>query len=214
MYYGVANRYFIGDFDGHQFVPESGPFVGENGIGRAAQLVSDAPNGRIIQFAWARHNFYLNRWPNQQFSQGFLIPKEITLRETEEGLRLFFYPVEETEMLRGKSLVSVNNPSLEEANRILEEQAGKLLDVVICYTLESGAELTLTVNGQAVAASESGSLRILSDRTITEVFVNEGEKAQAFRREEKSFEDIGCGLTLSGAGQITDLTVYEMQSIW
>jgi fructan beta-fructosidase len=214
IYYGVENRYFIGQFDGHRFVPESGPFVGEDGIGRAAQLVSDAPDGRIIQMAWARHGFYQGLWPDQRFSQGFLVPKEVTLRETPDGLRLFFYPVKELDSLRGKQLASIRNPSLGEASRILKEQAGKLLDVVIHCTLESGAELTLTVNGQAVSASASGSLRVLSDRTITEAFVNEGATAQAFRREEKSFDDRSCGLTLSGAGQITELTVYELNSIW
>ncbi len=214
VYYGVENRYFIGQFDGRQFVPEAGPFVGEDGIGRAAQLVSDAPDGRIIQMAWARHGFYQSLWPDQRFSQGFLVPKEVTLRQTPDGLRLFFYPVKELNSLRGKQLVSARNPSLEEAARLLEGQSGRLLDVTLSYTLKPGAELTMTVNGQAVSASESGSLRILSDRTITEAFKNEGATAQAFRREEKSFQDMSCGLTLTGAGQITDLTVYEMQPIW
>lgn len=214
VYYGVENRYFIGQFDGHRFVPESGPFVGEDGIGHAAQMVSDAPDGRKIQMVWARHGIYQRRWPDQRFSQGFLLPKEVTLRETPNGLRLFFVPVGEVDALRTKQLVSIRNPSLEAATRLLEGLSGKLVDVTVSYTLGSGAELTMIVNGQAVSVSESGSLRILSDRTITEAFVNGGEQALAFRRDENKFDDMNSGLSLSGTGKIKKLTVYEMQSIW
>lgn len=213
--YGVENRYFIGQFDGHRFVSESGPFDGETGLVRAAQMVSDAPQGRRIQIAWARGKaFYPHRWANQRFSQGFLLPKEVTLRETPGGLRLFFYPVKEIDGLRGEQRVSVDNPTVTEADRLLKTCSGKLLDVTMEYRLDPSAELKLRVNGQDVVLNESGSVRLLSDRTITEAFVNDGRQALSFRREEEMFDDSSCGISLSGGGRITKLFVYVMKSVW
>ncbi|MGE4489815.1 MAG: glycoside hydrolase family 32 protein [Kiritimatiellales bacterium] len=212
--YGVENRYFIGQFNGHEFVMESGPFSGETGVARAAQMVSDAPDGRKIQIAWARGGVYRNRWPNQRFSQGFMLPKEVALHETPDGLRLYFYPVKEVDSLRGRQLGSLASPSVEDADKLLKSGEGKLLDVLVEYELGDAAEMEFAVNGQSVSVKESGSLRILSDRTITEAFVNEGKQAFGFRRGDKNFDDVNCGITLSGKGNITNLTVFEMKSMW
>lgn len=212
--YGVENRYFIGDFDGHQFVAEAGPFNGETGIARAAQTVSDAPDSRRIQIAWATGGQYLNRWPDQCVSQGFLLPKDVTLHETDDGLRLFFYPVVETDAFRKNLIVSAGNPSLSEINQILERCEGKLLDVFLEYELDNAAALEVIVNGQVVSISESGTLRVLSDRTITEAFINRGEQAISYRRPESTFDDIDSSISLAGQGNITQFIVYEMNSIW
>jgi fructan beta-fructosidase len=212
--YGAQNRYFIGQFNGREYVAESGPFPGETGWSYAAQTFSDAPDNRRIQMVWARENFYLNRWPNQRFSQGFLVPKEVTLRETPGGLRLFFNPVKEMDRLHGKQLVHLKNPTLAQADAALKACAGKLLDLTVKYDLADGAALRLTVNGQPVSSDGSGSLRVLADRTLTEAFVNGGQKSLAFRRDKKKFDDNTCEIALSGAGSITELVVFEMKSIW
>jgi fructan beta-fructosidase len=214
--YGVENRYFIGHFDGHRFVEESGPFRGEIGLGRAAQIVSDAPDHRIIQVAWAYQGspFYLNKWPDQFYSQGILLPREVSLKETPDGLRLFFYPVKEVDALRKKQIVSVENPELAEVSETLQSCEGKLLDLLIDVELPGSSKLELTVNGQTVTVQESGSVRVLSDRTITELFVNQGERVMSFRRPESAFEDTSCSLKVSGGGIIKLLEIYEMGSSW
>ncbi len=214
--YGVENRYFIGHFDGHRFVEESGPFRGEIGLGRAAQIVSDAPDRRLIQLAWAYQGspFYLNKWPDQKFSQGILLPREVALKETPDGLRLFFYPVKEVDALRIKQIAALENPAPDEVSGILQSCEGKLLDLLLEVELPVSSKLELTVNGQAVTVHESGSVRVLSDRTITEVFVNRGERVMSYRRPEKEFDDTSCRLRIHGGGMIKHLEIYEMQSIW
>ncbi len=214
--YGVENRYFIGHFDGRRFVAESGPFRGEIGLGRAAQIVSDAPDNRLIQIAWAYQGspFYLNKWPDQKFSQGILLPREVSLKETPAGLRLFFYPVKEVEALRKKQIASVENPSMDEAARILQSCEGKLLDLLLDVELPGSSNLELTVNGQMITVHQSGSVRVLSDRTMTEVFIHQGERVMSFRRPEKTFDDTSCRVRIHGGGKIGHLEIYEMGSIW
>jgi len=212
--YGVENRYFIGWFDGTNFTAEAGPFAGETGKARAAQIFSDAPGNRKIQMAWVMSGIYLQRWPNQRYSQGCLIPKEVTLRETPDGLRLFFYPVTEINKLRGEQLVAQDNLTVGDADQIFKTCSGKLLDVIMEYELEAGAKITLTLNGQIVSSNGSGSMRVLSDRTITEAFINNGQQAISFRRPESTFDATASGITMTGSGTITSLTIYEMKSIW
>lgn len=212
--YGVENRYFVGWFDGTNFTAEAGPFAGETGKARAAQIFSDVPGNRKIQMAWAKSGSYLQRWPNQRYSQGCLLPKEVTLRETPDGLRLFFYPVTEINRLRGEQLVAQKNLTVGEADQVLKACSGKLLDVIVEYQLEPGAKIILTLNGQIASSDGSGSMRVLSDRTITEAFINNGQQAISFRRPESNFDATDCGITQTGSGTITSLTVYEMKSIW
>jgi fructan beta-fructosidase len=212
--YGVENRYFVGHFDGHRFTDDSGPIPGQLGIAYAAQMISDAPEHRRIQIAQAMGGVYTNRWPDQRFIQGFLLPVDVTLHETPDGLRLFYYPVKEIDALRTGQIGSLTYPSVQEAEALLKTCAGKLLDVLFNYRLSDGAKLGITLNGQTVSVNKSGTLRIISDRTITEVFINEGEKAISYRRSEDIFDDTSCRIHLTGTGQIKQLSVYEMKSIW
>ena len=116
MLMGAQNRYFIGKFDGKTFHSEAGPIGTTHGAFYAGQTFSDVPDGRRIQMGWVQTDNYLKAFPDQIVNQAFTLPHELTLRETPDGLRLFFWPVKETENLRGDLLAEGEDLTPAQAN--------------------------------------------------------------------------------------------------
>ena len=94
--YGASGTYMIGKFDGRKFTPEGGKYYYGNGSIYAAQTFDNIPasDGRRIQIGWGRI-----QQPGMPFNQMMLLPTELTLRSTKDGIRMFNRPVKEVEML-------------------------------------------------------------------------------------------------------------------
>jgi len=99
----AAGRYYIGDFDGKTFKAESDLLISDwNGIQKefyATQTWSNIPaeDGRRIQIACMRDRKY--KIPEEKFHNQMTFPCELTLRSTDQGIRLFRWPVKEIERL-------------------------------------------------------------------------------------------------------------------
>jgi len=97
VFWGGNGKYLIGSFDGTTFSKETPPLTNKyGGNDYAAMTFSDAPDGRRIQLSWMSGGQY----PDMPFNQQFTIPRELTLRTTPDGVRLFMEPVKEVETLR------------------------------------------------------------------------------------------------------------------
>ena len=92
--YGASNTYMIGSFDGKVFTQESGKHRFSTGAIYAAQTFNDVPDGRRIQIGWA--NFDHRGMP---FRGQMLLPTELTLRTTKDGVRLVSKPIKEVASL-------------------------------------------------------------------------------------------------------------------
>jgi sucrose-6-phosphate hydrolase SacC (GH32 family) len=102
---GASGEYALGSFDGERFVPETAKLCGVFGTATisgdtantfyAAQTFSDAPDGRRIQIAWG-----LAQSPGMPFNMLHLLPCELGLIRTGEGIRLVRTPVRELTSLR------------------------------------------------------------------------------------------------------------------
>ena len=115
--YGATGTYMLGSFDGKVFTPEAGKYCYTTGSIYAAQTYNNIPasDGRRIQIGWGRVSH-----PGMPFNGMMMLPTELTLRTTKDGIRLVSVPVRETESLftpvhSWKSLTS------DEANRNLKE---------------------------------------------------------------------------------------------
>ncbi len=143
----------------------------------------------MILLGWLQGAHY----PGMPFSQGMTVPLELSLRRTFSGLRLCFNPVKELEALRTNSTLGEAMSSAE-ANQLLARADSELLDVELRlagrrFTLDvRGYPLvydpqanTLTFDGQTapLSAADTLDLRVLVDRSVTEVFANQGEAAFA-----------------------------------
>ena len=217
----------IGSFDGAHFTP-----LHENRSSHygphfyASQVFSDAPNNRRIMIGWLAGPHY----PGMPFSQGMTVPLELSLRHTYNGLRLCYYPVKELETLR-EGMMTIQETSAAHANVLLSQIADHtgLLDIhlVLYTTKDHSASLDVrgypihyhSTTGDLSFAGSRGQLqpgqnqlelRVLVDRSVTEVFANHGEAAFSAMT---LFEE-GKPIRLEGNAWIKEMQVYHLRSIW
>jgi fructan beta-fructosidase len=222
-------KYLIGQFDGTKFVKESGKHQVWYGNFYAAQTYDNAPDGRRIQIGWANGITF----PGMPFNQQMTVPVELTLRTTDDGVRLFAEPVKEIERLReGKA--APRNLTLRPGEDATVESGGESLDVSaevrpagaeqvtfalrgvpVIYDVKKG---TVTCRGHTAPLKprKDGTvrLRVLVDRGSVEVFGNDGQVALSagvlVPADQRS-------ITLSARGgeaQVRGLAVNILKSAW
>jgi fructan beta-fructosidase len=123
--YGAGSEYFIGSFDGELYTPESNRLTfnyGENFY--ASQTFSDIPkeDGRRIMMGWGQVPML-----GMPFNQQMSFPIELSLKSTDEGIRMFSQPVKEITRLHKKKH-SFNNRIIEGSETIMDI-AGELFHI-------------------------------------------------------------------------------------
>ncbi len=228
--YGAAGDYFVGAFDGKTFTPdgEAIPFNHGNCF-YASQTFSNIPeeDGRRIQIAWGSAGH-----PDMPFNQMMNFPVELILRTTEEGPRLFAWPVREIESLY-RNTSSYTKFDLPGISHSFECGGSGLLDVQVVFENSDAVEFGLNVCGITVSYHpESGELRckdkaaalapeggkiqmrLLVDRLSVEIFGNGGRVYMPMRHVQ---ENTGIGLELfakGGTASVESLTICELASAW
>ena len=109
---GSGTQYFIGDFDGKNFTIDP-DFAKNVQKGKAVWLdwgkdnyagvtFSDVPktDGRRILMGWMSNWEYANKVPTEAWRNAATLPRELILKKTGAGYRLFSRPVKELEKLR------------------------------------------------------------------------------------------------------------------
>lgn len=111
---GSGTQYFIGQFDGTEFIPDE-DFVAasaDKGIwldyGRdnyAGVTWSNVPreDGRRLFMGWMSNWAYANVVPTEKWRSAMTVARKLTLAETEAGLRVLSSPVKELERIRAGS---------------------------------------------------------------------------------------------------------------
>ncbi len=229
-----GGTYIVGDFDGRTFTPETKPLEFYRS-GSADQVWNDMPDGRIIQISWLRSGHPGDGKPGHAgmpFNQQLTFPRELRLRITEQGPRIFCTPIDAIEKLRAKAhewkdleLGTDNNP--------LADLEGELFEIRVEMNITDATEVGLNIRGHAVTydvheqklscGEQSGplalqggrlSLVVLVDRSSIEAFANEGEVAVSagiLPEEDNLSLEI---YSKNGVTHIDTLSVYELRSIW
>jgi fructan beta-fructosidase len=188
VFYGGNGSYLVGRFDGRTFTPESGPHALHHGnCFYASQTFTDAPSDRRVLIAWGTVGM-----PGMPFNQMMTQPVELTLRGTDEGLRLFVEPVAELAGLHerpirlGETAVPVGETPVagvdaETLHLRAEFATGEAASfgllvrgVGVSYDARAGR---LECCGQvAPLKPEDGkvTLEVIVDRTSVEIFANRG----------------------------------------
>ena len=187
----ASSRYFIGEFDGHEFKSDymrDGWPVGflqtPSGTFYAAQTWNDIPksDGRRIQIAWGRIG------GQKEWEQQMLFPCELSLRATKEGPRLFTNPVREIRNLYKDKVYRWTKVKLEKGKRASFDVDEQFLDMSFVLKASDDAAIHLNVHGEGkrLGVMEKGesplaprngklSVRILKDTTSMEIFAFDGE---------------------------------------
>lgn len=219
--HGGSSEYYIGNFDGRKFIPESKRLSyaeGKGGIDLYAALTfENMPNGRRVQMAWGR-NFGENT--GMPFSQMVLFPTEFKLKTTKEGLRLFATPIKEIELLH-KTTQKASNLNTKQANDFLKNIASGPTHLKANFTLNPEGEFRLRYNGNEVInlgvndlSSGENSIEILIDKTVAEVFLNQGQRYIVISLPPNlnlnglEFYSEKCGPFFK------ELEVHKMKSMW
>ena len=103
----AREQYFIGDFNGKEFIaetPEVYPLYVDQGLDYYASRVFqnyDEPDAPVYTMGWVCTWDYANQQPSEWGKGIWSIPREYSLRSTPSGLRLYQAPLQALEKLRG-----------------------------------------------------------------------------------------------------------------
>lgn len=223
---GASNTYMIGRFDGKTFVPEGGKYRFCTGSIYAAQTISHVPGGRRIQIGWGRVAH-----PGMPFNGMMLLPTELTLKTTCEGVRLISKPISEVQSLLQNIFSSTDVLNADVANRMLsslKQKDGLHLSFTLHLNHRTSAGLSFsgrnildydsnfnTINGQFYSPQDPTSMGLTADVyidcTSVEVFIDGGLYSYSMEWHDKKPEGLrfwGTNLTIS------DLRVDRVESIW
>ena len=235
---GASNTYMIGRFDGKVFTPESGKHRFSTGAIYAAQTFNNVPDGRRIQIGWANIDH-----KGMPFRGQMLLPTELTLRTTKDGIRLVSKPIAEVASLLKPLYSSDKALSEQEANKILLPlgggREGAFLHATLNLTYATSAGLRLngrniidydlnrnTINGQPYSPQDPTSLSLTMDvyidRTSVEVFIDDGLYSYATPLPSTSEGKMVNGqwsmvneLSFWGTDiTVTDLRLSAVESVW
>lgn len=100
---GSATQYFVGDFDGKQFICDTKPEVVkwlDWGKDHYATVCFSNTGERVIAVPWMSNWQYANIVPTQQFRSANGLPRELTMYKERNDIYLAAKPVKEVEKLR------------------------------------------------------------------------------------------------------------------
>ena len=227
--YGASGTYMLGSFDGKVFTPESGKYFYTTGCIYAAQTFSNIPanDGRRIQIGWGRVSH-----PGMPFNGMMMLPTELTLRTTKDGIRLVSVPVREMESLF-KPVGSWKSLSSDEANRQLKPfyHADCLrikTTIKLSHATDAGFNLfgqrmigydmnSNILNGRFYSPQDPTSMELSADiyidRTSIEVFIDGGLYSYSMERRPDSNNKEGFHFW-GNRIEVKDLQVFSVESIW
>lgn len=228
-----SGDYLIGSFDGSRFTPETGPIRTHwGGSFYGAQTFSDAPGGRRVHIGWmSTGKDGPNSWPGMPFNQQMSFPRELSLRTTPDGPRLFREPVDEIKDLY--TIVHAIEPGpLEPGKNALADIHHDLLDIDMEIELREAKQVVLNLRGETITYDVKNErlqarnhkvplspvngklqLRLLLDRTSIELFGSHGDAtlSLAFFPDPASHH-LSLGVE-GGTARVNELVVRELKSI-
>lgn len=126
VYTGAGRWYMIGDLkeiDGHwSFIPETGAISMTMAPDSYAGVTfKNADGGRVVMVSWMADWGTIQNAPTDGWNGTYTLCYDLSLRTTEDGIRLFQEPVKEYETLRGE-------PLIDETDIVIEENGGNILN--------------------------------------------------------------------------------------
>lgn len=229
--YGASGSYMLGSFNGKEFKPEAGKYYYTTGGIYAAQTITNIPesDGRRIQIGWGRLPTPGNK---PAFNNLMMIPTELTLRTTKDGVRLFSQPVKEFDQLMGKTSEWKNLTSAQADEKMKEfANADRLrirTTIKLSHATSAGVSFNRQnlldydmnfnlVNGVFYSPEDRTSMEITADiiidRTAVEVFIDGGAYSYSMLR---SFSpEVKDGFRFWGNNiEVKELKVSTLNSIW
>ncbi|MCA9264957.1 MAG: glycoside hydrolase family 32 protein [Planctomycetales bacterium] len=216
-------KYAVGKFNGTTFRPEhEGKHQVHWGPYYASQTFDNSPDGRRIQIGWLRID------SPGPYNQHFSLPHRLTLRSTDDGIRMFAQPVKEVEQLRLRSHRYEGRPLVADQTVKLAVSSD-LLDVQVRVDVGSATEISLALPGRTIRYDASTrklndvplepvdgriSIRVLADRSITEIIGNEGRVYISGGGPAQTEATDVVVTAHGGDAKLDEFQAHELKSIW
>ena len=220
--HGGSSDYYIGNFDGKTFNPETKKLNYAEGSSEtngdflyAAQSFENMPNNRRVQLAWGRI-----AQEGMPFTQMMLFPTEFVLKTTNQGIRLLATPIKEIELLH-EDEHNWHNLSAQQANQKLNEVEPGPLQINMKFRLDAGNKMEIRYQGNEILNLTStdfpngeNQMEILIDKTVAEIFINNGER-YIIRKLLPKRNDNSLEFDSEKYGPFLEsLIVFRLKSIW
>ena len=239
---GDVARYVIGSFDGITFTPESDALpIDWGGWNYSTQTYSDMPDGRRVFISWSSTAFDGSAaFPGSPFNGQYRVPWELSLVDTDEGLRVAKTPVAELKTLRedGRQLPA---GQYEPGDHVVEGANSRSLDIECVLRPGTATSAGFVCEGVEVVRYDIGSqtlrvldcehewpleldgtvtLRVLFDVNGVELFGPRGLKVISSIYLPDTLKDVDedqpkLSLRITGGSvHVEHVTAYHMKSIW
>lgn len=216
-------KYAIGSFDGKTFTPEhQGKHQVHWGPYYASQTFDNAPDGRRIQIGWLR---IASPGP---YNQHFSFPHRLTLRNTDDGIRMCAQPIKEIELLRARSH-QAKPQDLIDGEPVSIPVRSDLLDVRLTIEVGSASLIELNLPGRTIRYDATSQklqdaplkpidgrihLQVLADRSLTEIIGNEGRVYISGGGPAKLEPTEVTVAAKGGQARLLSMSAHELKSIW
>ncbi len=149
---GSGGEYFIGEFDGVAFHSDNPSDTvlwadyGKDNYAAVSWSGVTGKSGEAFWLGWMSNWRYANDLPTTPFRNALTLPRLLSLRRFEEGLRLIQRPAPQLKKLRGaKRRYSARTITSEKPFTPQGESWGEALEIVAEFELESAKEFGLLV---------------------------------------------------------------------
>lgn len=133
---GSGTQYFVGEFDGKTFkndnTPETVLWLDYGRDNYAGVTWFGAPNNRRLFIGWMSNWQYAMLVPTENWRSAMTLPRELTLKNTKNGLRISQKMMKELDILRGETL-QIAATEISENKEISAINAPK--DVILTFDL-------------------------------------------------------------------------------
>ena len=177
---GSGTRYFVGNFDGKKFTidPQFAKNIAKNpawlDVGRdnyAGVTWSDVPqsDGRRIFLGWMSNWDYATVVPTKNWRSAMTLPRQLVLKNTEFGYRIFQQPVKEFELLCGAAF-SFSNQKISDSWNVSEKLGIKSAVSEVILQVEIPEQDSSAVFGVQLSNSKGETYKIGYDAPNKQFF--------------------------------------------
>jgi len=238
---GYGSYYFVGQFDGNKFTPESIQKSMDYGLDYFSPQICNGiheTDGRTIQIGWINGG----RDPQALYNSQMAFPCELSMKKDSDGMLLIRKPLSELSILHMKERTFENKDLIPGLNKnilngikgdclhikgVFEIKTANTFGIFIKYSAKvekKGIDINYNVKKEVISClgktvkllPEDGKIKleILIDRTSVEVFCN-GGKVVITKGMAPDPESKGLYLYNTGGELFVDnLQVYTLRSVY
>ena len=199
---GSATQYFIGDFNGKQFIPndEKTRWVDYGADNYAGVTFSNIPkeDGRRLFIGWMSNWQYAQDVPTYNWRSAMTIPRSLILKKNSQGYFLQSKPIEELNQIIGDSeTISVTKKDINFKSYLIDLKIDKPIEFKLLNNKNEYLQVQLNDKEFVVDRTKSGitnfsinfpkvhratidldvicNLKMFVDASSIEIFINDGE---------------------------------------